>query len=322
MDVAKSATPLVSVVMCVYNTLPYIKAATDSILNQTYDNWEFIIAEDAATDGTREWLKENLSDHPKVHLFFAEKNQGTVPTKNFAFKQAKGDFICVCDADDLYAPDLLEKQVSVTQQHPHIKLVACGYHQMTMDGKVYNTVAPPEDTVYERYPGKPYPFWFPPILIHRSVYEAMDAFVTYFVDLGEDLYWVAKANERFPVYCLKEAMYYYRDTPNAHTKVMNNPRKMIAPTVLEELLRQRATTGTDWLEQGDAKALEAYEASLFADKKFMAEKYRLWANKAVDVADWKQSERLLKKALAAAPFYPTTYRTAFYYLRKRAGLLK
>jgi glycosyltransferase involved in cell wall biosynthesis len=47
--------------MCVYNTLPYIKAATDSILNQTYENWELIIAEDAATDGTREWLKENLS---------------------------------------------------------------------------------------------------------------------------------------------------------------------------------------------------------------------------------------------------------------------
>jgi glycosyltransferase involved in cell wall biosynthesis len=64
--------------MCSYNAVDYIALAIQSVFDQTYEDWELIISDDMSTDGTREWLQQNLSNNPKVRLFFQEKNLGYV----------------------------------------------------------------------------------------------------------------------------------------------------------------------------------------------------------------------------------------------------
>ena len=92
--------PLVSIIMPVYNRVEVIKNAINSILNQTYSNWELIIVDDGSTDGTREFL-ETFTD-TRIKVFFNEINKGVSASRNLGLKKANGDYIAYLDSDDLW----------------------------------------------------------------------------------------------------------------------------------------------------------------------------------------------------------------------------
>lgn len=308
------ATPLVSVIMCTYNARPFIEQAVNCILNQTFSDWELVISDDCSADGTREWL-QTISD-PRVRLFLQEKNLGYVANKNFAHQQACGQYLTQLDNDDTCSLEKLEKQVAVVKQQPDIKLVACGYHQIDDQDTIYATIEEPQDRLIYRLEGQ-YPFWFPSLLVHKSVFEQIGYFSPYFNGvLGDDLYWTVRANEKYPVYFIREPLYSYRNNPNSITNVFGNVRKLIMVRVLQELIRQRQANKTDWLEQGELKALAAYEQSLLHDKRFMGEQYRVWAAKAVDKKDWPLFFRLFRSSFSENPLNPSLYRTLLYFLRR------
>lgn len=113
---------MVSVMMPVYNGLPMIKASVTSLLNQTYTDWECIIVDDGSTDGTSEFL-DTLTDSrfKVVHL---HNNSGRAIARQTALDAAHGEFIAMLDADDLYHPDKLKRQVDFLINHPEISLVS------------------------------------------------------------------------------------------------------------------------------------------------------------------------------------------------------
>lgn len=113
---------MVSVMMPVYNGLPMIKASVTSLLNQTYTDWECIIVDDGSTDGTSEFL-DTLTDSrfKVVHL---HNNSGRAIARQTALDSAHGEFIAMLDADDLYHPDKLKRQVDFLINHPEISLVS------------------------------------------------------------------------------------------------------------------------------------------------------------------------------------------------------
>ncbi len=308
--------PLVSVIMCAYNTGPFLQPALDSILNQTYKNWELIVSDDGSDDGTRERLKA-LEGHPQVRIFFQDKNIGYLANKNFAYHQVKGEYITQLDSDDLYATDKLEKQVAVIKENPELKIVGCGYYLILEDDTIVKTVQPAESGIVEK-DYNTYPFWFPSLLVHKSVFDHTGYFDEYFTGIyGDDLYWTAKANDAFPIFCVKEPLYFYRLNNSSITHVLNNKRKLICIGILDELLRQRKETGTDWLEQKDLTALAAFEKQLFDNNRYMAEQYRIWAAKAIDKKNWQQANKLLYKSFSAYPLNKSWFRTAVYYSRRR-----
>ncbi|MCS2889647.1 glycosyltransferase [Parabacteroides faecis] len=114
--------PFVSVVMPTYNVGKYIEEAVQSILNQTFLDFEFIIVDDGSTDHTPEILR-SFSD-PRIRLLFNEKNEGNYPARNRGCRLAKGKYIAVMDADDVAMPERLEKQVGFMETNPDI--LACG----------------------------------------------------------------------------------------------------------------------------------------------------------------------------------------------------
>lgn len=308
--------PLVSVVMCAYNGMPYIRDAVDSILQQTYTNWELIISDDGSNDGTREWLKE-LESHPKIRLFLQEKNLGYVANKNFVHQQARGEFITQLDNDDISSTDRLEKQLAAISTHPDIRIVGCSYARIDAAGKLLSTIATGEDILITSRPQGGYPFWFPSLLVHHSVFEELGYFDNYFAGgLADDLYWTVRANERYPIWHCKEVLYYYRYIETSITNVLNNERKLVLAAVLEELLRQRSERGNDWLAEGKIEAVQAYEQKLLRDRKFMSGQYQIWAAKAIDRKKFAQARQLLGKTFRLWPLNPGLLRTGIYYVRQ------
>lgn len=134
-------TPLFSVLIANYNNGCYLQDAIDSILSQTYTNWEIVIVDDCSTDNSAELYKE-LVLNPKIHVYHNETNSGAGFTKRRCAELAKGEICGFVDPDDLLAEkDALEVMVQVHQDNPSASMVYSGYYLTDENLVVENTVA-------------------------------------------------------------------------------------------------------------------------------------------------------------------------------------
>lgn len=114
---------LISVVMSNYNTPSnYLRMAIESVLNQTYTNFEFIIIDDGSTDGSLEVIRSY--DDPRIVILCNEKNIGLTRSLNKGFELCRGEYIARMDADDICHPERFEKQLSFMREHPDV--IVCG----------------------------------------------------------------------------------------------------------------------------------------------------------------------------------------------------
>lgn len=105
--------PFVSVVMCVYNGERFLQEQLESVLNQTYTNFELLIIDDSSTDKSYSILKSYQLKHPnKIRLFQNEKNIGFNRNFEKGILLSKGEFISICDQDDIWFPEKIEELVS------------------------------------------------------------------------------------------------------------------------------------------------------------------------------------------------------------------
>ncbi|WP_299044340.1 glycosyltransferase family 2 protein [uncultured Thermosynechococcus sp.] len=114
--------PTVSVILPVYNQARYIGVAVQSILQQTYQDFELLILDDGSTDGSAEVIAAHIQGNPKV-TFLSRDHQGLVPTLHELLAQAKGDYVARMDGDDIAHPERLEKQLKWIHQY---QLDICG----------------------------------------------------------------------------------------------------------------------------------------------------------------------------------------------------
>lgn len=136
----------VSVIMPVYNGERYIREAVESVLHQTFSDWELLIVNDASTDGTEKIL-ESFKD-PRLKIIKNDKNLGSVVSRNIAFNQIKSEYVAILDADDVAAPTRLEEQVRFLDAHPDFGLVASWSKTIAENGRqighVVKDTTPPE----------------------------------------------------------------------------------------------------------------------------------------------------------------------------------
>ena len=109
---------LVSIIMPSYNTAKYIADSVNSVIKQTYKNWELIIVDDCSTDHTDEIVNEFLEDK-RIKYLKNEKNSGAAISRNRALREAKGRWIAFLDSDDLWVPEKLEKQINFMKENKY-----------------------------------------------------------------------------------------------------------------------------------------------------------------------------------------------------------
>lgn len=127
--------PLISVLMPVYNGEKYLAEAIDSILKQTFKNFEFIIINDGSSDNTEDIILSY--NDPRIVYIKNEKNLRIIKTLNKGIDLAKGKYIARMDADDISMPSRFERQVEVFRQDDAIDIVNCQYLLLNENGKSF-----------------------------------------------------------------------------------------------------------------------------------------------------------------------------------------
>lgn len=123
---------LVSIVMPSFNTGDFIASTIDSVLSQTYKNWELLIVDDCSTDNTDNVVKSYLSDF-RIRYIRNENNCGAAVSRNKALREAKGRWIAFLDSDDLWMPEKLEKQISFMEKNDY-HFSYTNYAEIDVDG--------------------------------------------------------------------------------------------------------------------------------------------------------------------------------------------
>ena len=118
------STPTVSVILAVYNGQEFLAESIRSVLEQPYNDFEFIIINDCSTDSTLEII-ESFRD-PRIFVFTNEKNLGQASSLNIGIERARGRYLARIDADDLFLPGKLEKQVAYLESHPDVAVLGTG----------------------------------------------------------------------------------------------------------------------------------------------------------------------------------------------------
>ena len=102
---------LVSIIMPSYNSSKFIAASIESVIAQTYKNWELLITDDCSKDNTIEIVQQYVDKDERIKLFCLQENSGAGVARNNSIKQAKGRFIAFLDSDDRWKPNKLEVQI-------------------------------------------------------------------------------------------------------------------------------------------------------------------------------------------------------------------
>ena len=154
--------PLVSILMPVYNTAPYLKEAIDSILSQTFKDFELIVLNDCSPDNADEIL--DTYNDTRIVRYKGERNMGLSNVLNAGMDMARGKYIARMDSDDISLPNRLEIQVKYMEEHPDIDLCSCGMKMFGAKDDVWIRDADPEKV-------KVTALFFSPILHASSIWR-------------------------------------------------------------------------------------------------------------------------------------------------------
>lgn len=160
-------TPLISVVMPVYNGEKYLAAAIESILNQTFPNFEYIIVNDGSFDNTEKIIKEYAEKDERIVYLKNDKVLGQSGARNRAIKHAVGSYIALTDADDISLPNRFIEQVAYIEKHKDMDVLGTAFC-LFYEGNVGECKVVPAHA-YDVHNGKP-PVHNPTCLIKKKTF--------------------------------------------------------------------------------------------------------------------------------------------------------
>lgn len=131
--------PLVSIITPSYNSTKFIPATIESVLAQTYQNWEMLIVDDCSKDESRKVIREYTEKDSRIKLIELTENSGAAVARNTAIKAAKGKYVAFLDSDDLWVPTKLEKQIEFMEINDYA-FTYSKYQLMDVDGNKLDRV--------------------------------------------------------------------------------------------------------------------------------------------------------------------------------------
>ena len=217
-----------SVIIPLYNKAPYIRKALESVLAQTYTDYELIIVDDGSTDGSAEIAEAFLQDlasrlSPLAFRLLKQKNAGVSAARNNGFSVSSAEYLAFLDADDWWEPTYLERMAQLIADYPDAGLYASNYIYYK-PGKTHVALNIP--TGYINYPKAYYesnamPVWTGAAMIPRKVYDEMGGFPLG-IKLGEDFLLWSKIVLQYPVAFLNEPLAWYNNDVPATLRATRN----------------------------------------------------------------------------------------------------
>ncbi|WP_288373833.1 glycosyltransferase family A protein [uncultured Algoriphagus sp.] len=171
-----------SVIIPLYNKAPFVKKTIDSVIGQTFREFEIIVVNDGSTDGGEEIIKNKYGDQV---VLIHQANQGVSSARNRGISQAKFDYIAFLDADDILHPDYLKWIVYVLDKYPNIRMVGTSYTNDSLPDSIEN---PEIELIEDYFANADYNTLFTSssTVIHRSFFESNIGFKSHLIR-GEDI---------------------------------------------------------------------------------------------------------------------------------------
>lgn len=242
--------PLISIIMPAYNAEKYIGKAIQSIIDQTYKNWELIICDDASTDNTKQIIEIFAEEDSRIVTSHNADNQKLLKTRNRLLKFAKGDYITFQDADDYSCLNRLELLIKEFKKNIGIGLISSQVEFVNYEGKVLRVSNKP--TSYNECLDEMYiqnVLGGSMMMISRKAFESVGfKFREYFDGLSNQDYDLAfLIAEKFEAYNLPNVLYSYRQIDQSTSKIIS-PKRIIAEEIVRYLALQRKSRGKDDLQ--------------------------------------------------------------------------
>lgn len=205
---AAADMPRVSVVMPVHNAMPYLDIAVESILGQTLQNFEFVILDDASTDGSTERLREWARRDPRIRLLEEKHNLGPALSSQRVAEAARGPIVARMDADDFSYPRRLEEQLDVLDAFPEAGVVGGLYD--IIDGSGRKIRGPEAWRLL--HPASAPPFGNGPLMYRREIFDEVGGYRRE-CEFWEDHDLIIRMAAVTPIMIVPHAIYQVRQSP-------------------------------------------------------------------------------------------------------------
>jgi glycosyltransferase involved in cell wall biosynthesis len=297
--------PEVSVFIPAYNAAPYLAAAVESILQQTFRDLEVIVVDDGSTDGTAQVLE--AYDDPRLRVI-RQENQGISGASNTGISAARGPLVARLDADDVAYPERLERQVAYMREHPDCVLVGTGVDMLCPAGLVlYEKKVPADHEEIARalWSGDSQAVVHPTMMAQREVVEHIGGYRTQYSTV-----------EDFDLYLRLLPLGRFANLPVALVGYRQHPASTNATRYEEQLAKMRRIVA----ELGSCCPYEGLERPLLNGwaRSSPSEFYRRCGWNALKLGHYAAARDYARRALRAAPCSMANWRLAYCLMRERA----
>lgn len=225
------SNPNVSVIIPTYNRSKYIKESLDSVLAQTYKDFEIIVVDDGSKDNTRGIVESYIKRFPGKIKYIYQENRGVAAARNKALENAAGRYIALLDSDDIWFPEILSCQVNKFEQDPGIALVYSSYD-------VFDDIRVREKDLLKNYYKNYYSgnvlrelllwcfIWSSTVMIKREIFDDVGSFDEN-IQIGEDYDFLLRVARKYKVGCIRRVLARYRQHKG---NLMKKDRKRQIPS--------------------------------------------------------------------------------------------
>lgn len=231
--------PIVSVIMPVFNGEEYLIEAIDSVVNQTFKDFEFIIINDGSTDNSLKIIESFKEKDSRIRIISRE-NKGLIFSLNEGIQNSEGQFIARMDADDICLPQRFEKQIKLMKTN---NLDICGGHYFIIDehGKYLDSIITPvEKNAILLNLAENVPFAHGSVMIKKELFKSNKYGDSKYTAVEDYSLWIDLYNRNYKFGNVDDFIFKYRDFQNSFSKTklkkMNNERKMLSNNFTSEYI--------------------------------------------------------------------------------------
>lgn len=300
-------SPVVSVVMPVYNARRYLRPAVESILAQTFGDFELVAVDDGSKDDSLAILREYADKDARVRII-SRPNTGIVGALNDGLNAAKGEFVARMDSDDISMPDRFEKQVAFLRAHPDHVLVGSQVMLIDPEGAA---LCPKKDTEYTHeaidaaHMARRWPLVHPTIMVRREAMLALGGYRTKYEFL-EDLDLFLRLAEVGKLASLSDILLRYRLHTGSICHTREKDQERIRPALEAEVCQRRGLPPPRTSNGVVHRALDA-----------PGERYRVWGWWALAGQNVSTARHYALRAVRSAPLHAEGWRLLYCSIRGR-----